>query len=226
MRQSFPLLVSFNFPPGFWTGIITSLVATLLIFGLNRVTHSVQRLLRLHIRFTLSGVWIGTCTLPHYPARVEAVEIYRLAMRGDNVTLEFFNYRPDETNVLKYLGAGICRGQLLSAFYYIPVREQSDSGVIVVRKVGETLKGFYAQYDLVANEELKVSPDDFVLRRIKIPWWRCIRMACGLAPYKTHADVRALYDETVKKKTAPPARIVEGVADSTPDLAGPEAPRP
>jgi hypothetical protein len=203
------MLPSFTFPDGFWIGIVTSLVATVLIVILSWLSNAVQRLLQRHSQFTLSGVWIGACELPHYPPDTEAIEIYRLVQRGDHVSFKFFNYRPDVGKVLKYLGAGICRGQLLSAFYYIPMREKSDSGVFIVRKVGETLKGVYAQYDLRAAEALKISAEDFVLSRIEIPRWNRMRMAAGFRPYATHREVRALYDGTQAEQSLPGSSSVQ-----------------
>lgn len=198
------ILPSLTFPEGFWIGVITSLVAAALVVVLSRLSNALGRLLQRHNRFTLSGVWIGCCELPHYPPDTEAIEIYRLVQKGDNVSFKFFNYRPDVAQVLKYLGAGICRGQLLSAFYYIPMREKSDSGVFVVRKVGETLKGVYAQYDLRAAETLKISAEDFVLNRIEIPLWNRMRMTIGLRPYTTHDNVRTLYNLTQAEQSLPP----------------------
>ena len=216
MRPFSSILPSLTFPEGFWVGIITILVATALIVVLTWLSNALGRLLQRHNRFTLSGIWIGSCKLPHYPANIEAIEIYRLVQKGDNVSFTFFNYRPDVTKVLKYLVAGVCRSQLLSAFYYIPMREKSDSGVFVVRKVGETLKGVYAQHDLRAAEALKISGEDFVLNKIEIPRWNRLRMVVGLKPYATHDNVRALYDLSQAEQTLPPASSAPTIKGSTP----------
>ena len=148
-------------------------------------------------RFSLAGIWIGTCTLPNYPPGVVAIEIYRLVVSGDHVRFKFFNYRPDIETISKYLGAGICRAQLLSAYYYIPLPHRSESGVFAVRKIGETLRGVYAQYDLQANEELKVSPENFSMVRVELPFWRNFRMALGKPPYRKHQEVQRLYEHAI-----------------------------
>src|SRR5262245_11392495 len=170
-------------PEGFWWGVLASILAGLAFLIMGWLVGGARVIFKMYRRFTLAGIWIGVCKLPNYPPGVEAIEIYRLAVKGDVVRFNFFNYRPD-TKDTKYLGEGVCRVQLFSAYYYIPAPDCSESGVFVVRKTGETLKGLYAQYDLRANEVLKVSgSEDFILRRIPIPWWKRVRMFGGLRPY-------------------------------------------
>jgi hypothetical protein len=180
-------------PPGFWWGVLASLIATFLAVFLGWLLRSGRRILRMYQRFSLAGIWMGTCELPNYPPGVVAIEIYRLVVRGDHVSFKFFNYRPDIETISKYRGAGICRAQLLSAYYYIPLPHRSESGVFAVRKIGEMLRGVYAQYDLRANEELKVSPENFFLMRVELPWWKRLRMIVDKPPYRKHDEVEQLY---------------------------------
>lgn len=199
-KARFPLIVDAsvsNGMDGFWLGVATSLTATLVVIVLGWFGRGARRVLKFYSRFTLAGIWIGTCKLPSYPENVEAIEIYRLTIVGDQINFNFFNYRSDGV-IQKYLGGGIYRGHLLSAYYYIPDADKSESGVFVVRKSGETLKGLYAQYDLRAGEVLKVSGEDFILTRIRIPWWRSVKLRLGWRPYKTHTEVKELYDKSPK----------------------------
>ena len=198
------LLMSFSLPAlpaGFWLGVMTSLIATFIVIALGWLTHALRKILKFYNRFTLAGIWIGTCKLPHYPENVDAIEIYRLAITGDQISFRFFNYRSDGI-IQKYLGGGIYRGHLLSAYYYIPDADKSESGVFVVRKCGETLKGVYAQYDLRAGEALKISEENFVLTRIRIPWWSRVKLALGWPPYPKHDEVRKLYIKTLESSPA------------------------
>jgi len=178
----------------FWSGVAVGLTTTLLAFLIKLLVRAVMTRLARKGRFSLAGIWIGTCELPNYPPGVVAIEIYRLVVRGDHVSFKFFNYRPDINKISEYVGAGICRGQLLSAYYYIPLPQRSESGVFAVRKVGELLKGVYAQYDLRANEELKVSPENFYLVRAEMPLWERLRMAVRKPPYLNFEQAKKLYE--------------------------------
>jgi hypothetical protein len=72
--------------------------------------------------YRINGTWIGLCKLPRHhgedevEVEVEGIEIYQLNKRKENVTFSFFHYRPDTTQVVRYEGTGVFRGQLLSAF--------------------------------------------------------------------------------------------------------------
>ena len=158
---------------------------------------AIRRFGQLHHPFSLSGPWGGTCRLPHYPPDVEAVEIYRLIVRGDHVDITFFNYRPDDAPILKYKGKAVLRGRLFSGYYYIPARDSSDSGVIALRLKGTALLGMYAQYDTKADDQLKIShptTEDYGLHRIRLPLLAKIRLTFGWKPFATHDEARAVYD--------------------------------
>ena len=174
-------------------GVIIGLITTLIVFFFKSLLRGAGTLLGRRGRFTLAGIWIGTCVLPNYPPGVIAIEIYRLVVRGDHISFNFFNYRPDIKAILMYLGGGISRGQLLSAYYYMSLPQKSESGVFAVRKVGEMLRGVYAQYDLHANEELKVSPENFFLMRVELPSWKRLRMIVNRPPYGKYDEVEQLY---------------------------------
>lgn len=185
-------------PDNFGWGVLTGLITTLLLFIVRWLWRGVRTLLKMYQRFTLAGIWIGRCRLPNYPPGEEAIEIYRLKTAGDHVTFKFFNYLRTRTEIIRYDGEGISRSQLFSAFYYVPSRNSSESGVISVRKSGDCLKGTYAQYDLKANEELQQSPDDFMLTRIQLSLIKRLRMRLNRPPYRTYPEAKAKYDATVK----------------------------
>lgn len=194
-------------------GVAISLLSGVIIFFFKSLLRSIASVLGRGPRYSLAGIWIGTCVLPNYPPSVVAIEIYRLVVRGDHVSFNFFNYRPDVGTILKYLGAGISRGQLLSAYYYMPLRQRSESGVFAVRKVGETLRGVYAQYDLRANEKLKVSPENFSLMRAEMPLGKRLRMAVGKPPYVNYAQAKKLYNDALAANALLPAA-------ESPEIAG------
>jgi len=138
--------------------------------------------------------------LHRHPPDVEAVEIYRLVTKKEHVRLTFFHYLPNMSDVRRYEGAGIYRGMVLSAFYYIPEPQCSESGVFVLRNVGEKFKGIYAQYDLVADMKLFTSNEDFFLRRVHISTWAQLKMMLGKPPFPCYQQARALYDAAVKEQ--------------------------
>lgn len=196
-------------PDNFGWGVLTGLITTLVLFIVRWLWRGVRTLLKMYQRFTLAGIWIGKCRLPNYPAGEEAIEIYRLKTAGDHVTFKFFNYLRTRAEIIRYDGEGISRSQLLSAFYYVPSRNSSESGVISVRKSGDCLKGTYAQYDLKANEELHQSPDDFMLTRIQLPRLRRLKMRLNRPPYRTYEEVKAKYDAALKANGSPDVAKLE-----------------
>jgi hypothetical protein len=186
----------------FWSNFWINVLAGIALVLLGKLTLLAYRLMRLLLKmrnqYSLTGIWIGTCKLPAYPPGVEAVEIYRLVVRNEHLSFTFFNYRPDLSTVEKYEGAGISRGSIISAFYYDPAPNSRESGVFVVKQFGQKLRGFYGQYDLQANEDLAVSPkESFELKRIPVPISALVRMILGWRPYRTYAEVHALYDASV-----------------------------
>lgn len=169
----------------------------IIAFGwvVKRVFGEVETLLKIRSKFSLTGIWIGICKLPSYPPDIEAIEIYRLVVKREQVTFTFFNYRKD-VPVVKYKGVGINRGNMFSAFYYIPSKLSFESGVFVVRLAGVKLRGVYAQYDPRADERLLVSPkQQFELIRIQLPLRARLRMWFGRSPFLTFSDVEKLYKE-------------------------------
>jgi len=195
--------------PDFGWGVLTGLITTLVLFIVRWVGRRVHTLMKMYERFTLAGFWIGKCTLPHYPTGEEAIEIYRLKTTGDYVTFKFFNYLRPRPEIMRYDGAGISRSQLFSAFYYVPSRNSSESGVFSVRKSGDCLKGTYAQFDLKDNEKLEQSRDDFMLTRIQLPRFARLKMRLNRPPYRTYEEAKAKYDAALK-------------ANGSPDVAKPE----
>lgn len=221
MKEFFfaPTYSLIKIPDNFGWGVLTGLITTLVLFIVRWMWRGVRTLLKMYQRFTLAGIWIGKCKLPSYPPGEEAIEIYRLKTAGDHVTFKFFNYlhtrRPE---IIRYDGEGIARSQLFSAFYYVPLRNSSESGVISVRKRGDRLKGTYAQYDL-ANEELKQSPDDFLLTRIQLPLFKRLKMRLNRPPYRTYTEAKATYDATYPEAKAKYDATLE--ANGSPDEAKP-----
>ena len=123
-------------------------------------------------------------------------------MKKEHVTLTFFNYLPNVKTVQKYEGAGIYRGMVLSAFYYIPEPQSSESGVFVLRKAGEKFKGCYAQYDLIANMRLHLSKkEDLILRRVqRISLWVQLKMMWGFPPFPCYQPAKELYDAVLREQ--------------------------
>jgi len=189
---------------GFWKefllGILTAIVISFLGWLFLRIRSGIRNLLRARSRYRITGTWIGSCRLHRHPPKVEAVEIYRLVTKKEYVKFTFFHYLPNMNDVRRYEGAGIYRGMVLSAFYYIPEPQCSESGVFVLRKVGEKFKGVYAQYDLISNE-------NFVLRRVHISTWSQVKMMFGRAPFHCHQQARDLYDAAVKEQPEPNTRL-------------------
>lgn len=173
----------------FLINILAGLAIIPIVYVARILFHAARGRLKPNGAFSLSGFWVGTCKLPRHPPGVEALEIYRMVVRGERVRLGFVHYRPDVPDVLKYAGEGIYRGKLISAFYYLPNTDRSESGVFVVRQVGEKLKGVYAQYDMQADEKLQVSSEDFELQRIDLPRLARAKMLLGLKPYRSFEKV-------------------------------------
>ncbi len=156
-----------------------------------------ETLRKIRSKFSITGIWIGICKLPSYPPAIEAIEIYRFVIKREHVSLTFFNYRSD-VPVSKYKGTGIYRGNMFSAFYYLPQKTSFESGVFVVRLSGLKLRGVYAQYDPRAEEKLLVSPrQQFELMRIQISFRARLRMWFGRPPFQTYSEVEKLYKETL-----------------------------
>jgi hypothetical protein len=210
IMKGFFFLLGFSqiaFQNGFWSEVRNQLpglfaavvVAAAVWFGNLMVKRFVLPFVRARSRYRITGIWIGTCKLPRYREGVEAVEIYRLVTKNEHVRFKFFNYLPNVNTVQKYKGAGIYRGMVLSAFYYIPVPQSSESGVFVLRKAGEEFKGIYAQYDLIADMKLHTSKEDFNLMRVRISFWRQMKMMLGLPPFPCYQQAKNLYDAVLRE---------------------------
>lgn len=200
-------------PRSVFVGVVISLLSGLIIFFFKSLFGIVASVLGRGPRYTLAGVWIGTCKLPNYPQGVEPIEIYRLTVRGDHVRFKFFMYGPGSKRILKYFGAGICRGELLSAYYYNPLPNQSESGVFAMRKISETLQGVYTQHHFQANEELKVIPEKFSLMRVEIDRWNRFLMRINKPPFVNYEQAKKLYDDALAANAPLPA-------DESPEIAG------
>ena len=122
----------------------------------------------------------------------------RRFVRRENVEITFFNYRPDSDVVQLCRGMGVWRAHLLSAFYYDPDPQNTESGVFVLRLSGKRLKGTYAQYGVDSDEQLALGMETFELRRVRLPMIQQVRLAIGKRPVKTYADARALYDSVLQ----------------------------
>jgi hypothetical protein len=181
----------------FLENLWANVAAGLILLVVGRVGVAIWRLARQLWQgtqpFSLTGTWIGLCRMPGYPLGVVAVEVYRLVVRKEHVSITFFNYRPDAPSVPKYVGAGVLRGQVLSAFYHSPDSKNAESGVLSLRLTGQKLRGVYAQYDLqTPGEVLIVSGDTFELARIAVPLLVQARMAFGWKPYQKHVEAHAV----------------------------------
>jgi hypothetical protein len=175
----------------FWVNVWVNLLAAIALTVLAKLAWVIWSSIWPLVRpFSLTGSWTGTCRMPSYPPDVEATEIYRIVVRKEHVTFSFFNYHPDLEPVRKYIGSGILRGRVLSAFYYSPSRDSSDSGVLALRLIGLKLRGHYAQYDLQKDELLMSSGEMFELTRIKVPMFVQLRMMFGRKPFPTHAKAK------------------------------------
>lgn len=198
-------LLEFALQGDFWSNFWTNIIAGVVLSGFAwlgfRLTRTIRYILKATSRpYRITGIWIGTCKLPRHPPDVEAIEIYSLDKNEEHVTLTFFHYLPHIKKITKYEGAGIYRGEVLSAFYYIPEPQNAESGVFVLHKVGEKFKGVYAQYDLVANMKLHRSEENFVLRRVQISFWDQLKMMLGFPPFRCYQRAKDLYDKALTEQ--------------------------
>jgi len=184
---------------GFWSDVFTNVFAgavwavlAWLSWKLIRIIQNLFRVSRAYYR--INGTWIGPCNLPRHSGEVEGIEIYHLNKRKENVTFSFFHYRPDIPKITRYEGAGIYRGEMLSAFYYVAESESSESGVLVLHKVGEMFKGGYEQYLPSGGMKLYQSSEVFILRRIQISLWAQVRMLLQRPPVPSYQQAKQLYD--------------------------------
>lgn len=187
---------------GFWgsfwgtliQGALAAVVLSFLSWLLVRIVRGIRQVLRARGRYRITGIWLGKCKLPRWEG-AEAIEIYRLVTKKEHVTISFFNYLEDKP-IQKYEGAGIYRGNVMSAFYYIPDPTRSESGVFVIRNDGEKFKGYYAQYDPGAGMEFHINEDeDFVLTRVpKFLFWPQIKMTWGRRPFNDYEKAKLLHD--------------------------------
>lgn len=175
-------------------GAIAVIIGKLLLVGADVV----RAFFQLRRSFSIAGAWIGTCKLPNYGPDVEAVEIYRIVVRGERVDISLFNYRPDSAVIQLCRGLGIWRSHLLSAYYYAPDPTNTESGVFVLRLSGNRLKGTYAQYDVESDEQLAVGMETFELRRVALTTAQQVRLALGVRPVASHTAARALYESVMR----------------------------
>lgn len=182
----------------FWFNVFTNVFAgamwatiVWLAIGLIRVTQRLFRATRAYYR--INGTWIGPCNLPGVSGEVEGIEIYHLNKRKETVTFSFFHYRPGSSKITRYEGGGVYRGEILSSFYYIADSNSCESGVFVLRKMGEMFIGVYAQYLLSSGMKLYQSPETFILRRIQISLWAQVKMLLRRPPVSTYEQAKALY---------------------------------
>jgi hypothetical protein len=187
----------------FWGNLIQGALAAVILSSLSwlfvRTIRGIRQLLRARGAYRITGIWIGTCELPRYRGD-KAIEIYRLVTKKEQVTISVFHYPPNGEKIQKYEGAGIYRGNLISAFYYIPEPNSLESGVFVIKQEAEKFIGHYSQYDPKANMEFLSNKDeDFVLTRVpKFDFWPQIKMTLkmmwGRPPYTDYAQAKLLHD--------------------------------
>jgi hypothetical protein len=198
-----PGILQVALPGGFWgsfwgtliQGALAAAILSFLSWLAVRIIRGFRQLLRARGGYRITGIWLGKCKLPRYGEGVEAIEIYRLVTKKEYVTISFFHYLEGKS-IINYAGAGIFRGYVMSAFYYIPDPDRSESGVFVIRQNGEKFKGYYAQYDPGADMKFHINKDeDFVLTRVpKFPIWPQIRMTWGWPPYTDYKQAKLLHD--------------------------------
>jgi hypothetical protein len=190
---------------GFWFDVFTNVFAgavwaviAWLTWKTIRIIQHLFRVSRAYYR--INGTWIGPCNLPRHSGDVEGIEIYHLNKRKENVTFSFFHYRPDTPKITRYEGAGVYRGEMLSGFYYVAESESSESGVLVLHKVGEMFKGGYAQYLPSGGMKLYQSSECFILRRIQISFWAQVKMLLHSPPFPSYAQAKKLYDAALTEQ--------------------------
>lgn len=201
------LLTVTEYPPllmEMWRGLLTNLLIAILMVVLGKTALKLHRIVlqlwKSKSEFRLTGIWVGTCWLPAYGPE-KAIEIYRLVVKSEKLTLTLHSYLPKKCE--KCEGAGIVRGRILSAYYYTPTSHDFESGVFLLRQVGKKLRGVYAQYDLRADERLVVSPENFELMRIQVPMATQLRMIMGRKPVATYEEAKKFYDEAVSEHEMP-----------------------
>lgn len=196
---------------GFWSSVLSSLVAAPLWAAIAWLGWSLIRILQRLCKarrtyYSINGIWIGTCTLPRDSGEVEGIEIYHLNKSKGNITLSFFHYRPDKPKITRYEGAGVYRGAMISAFYYIADSKRAESGVIVLQRVGETFKGGYAQY--IPSTGKLYQSSSFILRRIQISLWSQVRMLWfRQPPFQSYEQAKQLYEAAREEQPDPVVQI-------------------
>lgn len=206
MLPEFSLIALQN---GFWPEVFKDVLAgaiwavlAWLIWRLFRVVQHLFRIRRPYYR--INGTWIGPCTLPRPGhVEVEGIEIYHLNKRGEDVTFSFFHYRPDTPKITRYEGAGVYRGGMFSAFYFLADSNACESGVFVLLKLGELFKGIYAQYIHTSGMKPYQSGESLILRRIQISLWQQIKMLLRRPPFPSYAQAKALYDAARRDQPDP-----------------------
>lgn len=199
------------FQNGFWPEVFKDVLAgaiwavlAWLIYRLFRVIQHIFKVSRAYYR--INGAWIGPCSLPRHSGdrevQVEGIEIYHLRKSKENLALSFFHYRPDSAEITRYEGAGVYRGERISAFYFIDDSKVAESGVFVLRQVGELFKGFYAQYPRSSVKPYQ-SKEVFILRRIQISLWAQLKMLLHRPPYRSYAEVEKLYEAAQREQPDP-----------------------
>src|SRR5262249_24912940 len=176
----------------FLHGIVVAVV--LLIAGKagGWLISTVRNILNARTEFGISGFWIGECSLPSH----NSLEIWRYLMHGSHVRLTFFSYQPTGPDVDKWVGVGVFRGELLSAYYFKRHSGSYTTGVIALRLHGSgRLEGAYAQSDVEGSKEFYVSDTNYMQMRVTPPFLSRVRMFFGISPFRAYEKAKTLYEK-------------------------------
>lgn len=197
--------LKFNVPAilaseGFWHGVIVAVILAVVAKSGQWLWGVLRQVVQSRHEFDISGNWISDCWLPSY-GNARFIEIWRYSRNGDRVNLTFFAYDPNVSEPKKWSGGGIYRGPKLSAYYYQCDKSTYESGVIALELTTLRLKGVYAQFDPKVEkgkEPLFVSDTEYFQKRIKLSFFPRVKMFLGFPPFRTYAEVKEVYDSTVK----------------------------
>ena len=153
-----------------------------------------RQLRQSHQSYSVSGFWIGDCVLPSHKNKY-LVEIWRIVQKQDQIKLYLYAYSPIDNSIDKCSGSGIFRGSYLSAIYYSIRRESYESGVLALKLNKKGLRGTYAQYDVGdVDEKLYVSDGEYTLTRLKLPFFKTVKIALGFPPFKDFEEAHQTYE--------------------------------
>jgi hypothetical protein len=169
--------------------LLLSVVAGLLVIGLQRVYTKTQlilsnyKLLSLSKSYTLSGYWFS------YELKDESIWLInynKVIQRKNKISFRVWQY--STTTIFEgckwYYSEGIMKGNHLAAYYYSGDINFPETGAFICKQEGKKLVAGYLQYSVDhETAELLTSPEYYSLQRIKMPYKSRLRMFFSKPPF-------------------------------------------